>query len=187
MDTKLKIIKQTRKVANKIYYLCLCSCGNLKEVRNDHLAKGSIRSCGCLRLENKANRTHGDSKNPLYGVWRNIRDRCTNPNLSLYKFYGERGIKVCDEWMSSYEKFREWALSTGYHIGLVIDRFNTFGNYEPSNCRWITQKENTRNMRSNRVVTAFDESKCIAEWIDDPRCKTTYAGLYQRIQRGYNP
>jgi len=99
-------------------------------------------------------------------------------------------INKINEWLDKeigFINFSTWAVQNGYSDDLVIDRRNPDGNYEPSNCRWITQKENTRNMRSNRVLTAFDESKCIAEWIDDPRCKTTYAGLYQRIQRGYNP
>ena len=70
--------------------------------------------------------------------------RCNNKNLKIYKYYGGRGIKVCDEWSgdNGYESFRNWAINNGYNDTLSIDRINNDGNYEPNNCQWISMSEN---------------------------------------------
>ncbi len=99
------------------------------------------------------------------------------------KNYGGRGIEVCAGWRDSYADFRDWALAHGYRNGLTIDRIRNDGNYDPLNCRWVTQREQTRNMRSNRVVSAFGETKTLADWTDDPRCVVGYKTLHSRIAR----
>jgi len=110
-----------------------------------------------------------------------MRQRCYDENCKLYHYYGARGISVCDEWLSAYLNFKSWALTNGFQEHLVIDRIDTYGNYEPANCRWITQKENCRNTRSNHIVTAFGETKCLAEWAEDARCQVKYGTLWRRI------
>jgi hypothetical protein len=86
----------------------------------------------------------------LYNIWLHVKDRCLNPNCDSYHNYGGRGITVCEEWRNSYQTFREWALQNGYSDELTIDRLNVNGNYEPSNCRWLTRKEQNTNKRTNK-------------------------------------
>lgn len=83
----------------------------------------------------------------LRGVWQGLKQRCNNPKCHAYKYYGARGIKVCEEWTNAFEAFRDWAIAHGYYSGLEIDRIDNDGNYEPSNCRWTTHKENMQNRR----------------------------------------
>ncbi len=87
---------------------------------------------------------HGQSKTRLYQKWANMKKRCFNKNEWGYKYYGARGITVCEEWMS-YEPFRDWALKKGYKDGLSLERKNNDKNYEPSNCCWIPFSEQAKN------------------------------------------
>lgn len=88
----------------------------------------------------------------LYKTYHSMKRRCYNDREKRYKDYGGRGIKICDEWLQSFDNFAEWALNNGYADNLTIDRINVDGNYEPSNCRWITLKEQRRNCRNTRWV-----------------------------------
>lgn len=126
-----------------------CECGTEKAIQLDGVLKGHTRSCGCLMRELAGPRlaaaltTHGDSKTRLYRLWRGMRERCNYPRHKSYHRYGGRGIRVAPEW-DDYVAFRKWALANGYEDGLTIDRIDNDGNYEPDNCRWITQSENAR-------------------------------------------
>lgn len=147
-----------KKVKNKNshYYVCVCDCGVIKDIRRHALLRGETQSCGCLRsdLVSKANIKHGQSKDRLYATWSTMRYRCNNSNADQWRFYGGRGIKVCEEWNdkgNGYLTFKEWALANGYKPNLTIDRIDSNGNYEPSNCQWATDKEQARN-RGNTVI-----------------------------------
>lgn len=131
--------------------------------------------------------THGESGTLLYGVWHTMRSRCSLPTNTRYAYYGARGIRVCSEWDESFVVFRDWAVANGYRPGLVIDRKDTYGNYEPSNCRWVTQKINLNNRRTNHRLTAFGETKTLSEWSEDPRCMVTYTTLKRRSHAGWSP
>lgn len=137
----------------QIVWLCRCDCGNLIKTRNFNLVYGHTQSCGCLQRErtSKANFKHGDTKSRPYAIWRRIRDRCSNPNDFNYKWYGGRGISVCEEWANSYIVFKTWAMANGYKDNLTIDRINNMGNYEPSNCQWITQSENSSKKPKHKL------------------------------------
>ncbi|MBQ2055435.1 MAG: hypothetical protein II489_03965 [Bacteroidaceae bacterium] len=95
-----------------------------------------------------------------------MKRRCYNPNNKFYAYYGVRGISICDEWLNDFTSFRDWAVSAGYDETLTIDRIDSDGNYEPSNCRWISRKAQVNNRRSNRFYEINGERKTIAEWCE---------------------
>lgn len=135
-------------------WLCKCDCGEETVVSVNHLKNGHTISCGCVliskRKQGLLHKTHGGSKTRLYRIWKSMRRRCNSPTATRYEDWGGRGIAVCEEW-NNFEIFRGWALSHGYTDNLSIDRINNDGNYEPSNCRWATAKEQSNNRRARRT------------------------------------
>lgn len=109
-------------------------------------------------------RTHGMSFSPLYRVWQRIKGCTTNPSHQDYRWYGDKGITVCNEWSESFSTFYEWAMANGYSKGLTLDRINSNGNYEPSNCRWVPIADQQRNRSNNVQITIDGETKCLSEW-----------------------
>lgn len=164
--------------------MCRCKCGKFKPINPLSLDRRATNSCGCIRSEYwaKALETHGKSNSKLYRVWRSMVARCHKPKLKAFKWYGARGIQVCDEW-KNFEVFNEWAIANGYKPGLQIDRENGNGNYEPGNCRFVTSKTNNNNRRNNRLLTAWGEVKTVSEWADDSRCNVSYFTLFARVCR----
>ena len=124
-------------------------CGKHFSCMTSHIKNGHTKSCGCVSHKMTAEKriTHGLSSHPLYSIWRCMVNRCTNPSHKSYKDYGMRGITICDEWVSDAQFFYQWAIASGYQAGLVLDRENNDGNYEPSNCRWTTTNISAENKR----------------------------------------
>ncbi len=141
-----------RTAYGKIMWRCKCECGNEKIVQGGHLRSGSIKSCGCLLRETSKsnNLIHGESKTKLYRRWKGMRERCRDINHKSYKDYGGRGITVCDEWNDEFIAFKNWAIENGFREDLELDRIDVDGNYEPSNCRWITHREQMYNTRKHK-------------------------------------
>lgn len=164
---RLTAVKFVGVVNKRTRWLCKCDCGNEATVTRGNLISGYVMSCGCLRSEITAIRSfrHGKSHSPLYNVWSGMLARCANPNSGEYRHYGGRGITVCDEW-KDFSAFNDWAMAAGYDRNLQIDRINVNGNYEPSNCRWVTAKENQNNRRSNLLITIDSETKTLQQWAD---------------------
>ena len=94
---------------------------------------------------------HGGARTRLYRILKNMKSRCSNPKATRYEHYGGKGVKICKEWLKDFREFRKWAESSGYADNLTIDRIDSDGDYEPSNCRWLTLSENSRrsNLKKN--------------------------------------
>ena len=103
----------------------------------------------------------------LFYIWGGIKARCYNKNNKQYKYYGARGIIVCDEWTNDFVSFYNWAMANGYKEHLSIDRIDFNGNYEPTNCRWTTNKEQQRNKSNNRFITYKNETKILTDWCNE--------------------
>ena len=178
----LTVVK--RDGANKLQqarWLCTCVCGKSVTVLGAKLRKGSTTSCGCMK--GKANRTHGQKETPTYNTWCALKQRCNYPGSKSYPQYGGRGIKVCDRWLHSFENFL--ADMGERPEGMTIDRIDSNGDYEPSNCRWIKNSEQQRNRRSTILIERDGVTKCVKDWCDELGLSPD--AVYGRIRRGATP
>lgn len=192
---RLTVIKRVDNSRwNETRWLCKCDCGKEVIATYGKIAYGHTKSCGCLAKDIfvKNVTKHKLRNTRLYNIWANMKQRCNNPNQKAYKYYGARGIKVCDEWLNSFENFYHWAIKNGYEKHLqkfgnkntTIDRIDVNGNYEPSNCKWSTQKEQSLNKTNNHLIKYNNEEHTISEWaIIKNLTKST---IYHRLQRGWS-
>jgi len=164
--TEQKYDSHGKKDGLKYFYLCKCDCGNEKIIARNDLRFGNVNSCGCLKSELSIQRatTHGLGKHRLYKIYHNMLNRCNNSNVKCYNNYGGRGIKVCNEWQENFLNFYNWAVNNGYDDSLSIDRINVNGNYEPSNCQWVTLKKQASNKRNNHLLEYNGKTLTLAEW-----------------------
>lgn len=130
------------------------------------------------------------SRTRLYRCWADIKARCLNSKHKWYSYYGGRGISVCNEWLE-FEPFMEWAFANGYNDSLTIDRINNDGNYEPLNCKWSTQQEQSLNKKHLKSKSGFvgvrwrkDAKKYQAEVFD--HCRYYYVGLFDSAIDAFN-
>ena len=161
---KLTVIKrQGSSKHGDALWICRCECGNEKTVPSRYLVEGCTKSCGCYTYYgvgkwrkgnregvNNPNYKHGKSHNRLYIIYTNMKQRCYNENVPEFHVYGGKGITICDEWSDDFQSFYEWSMTHGYADNLTIDRINNDGNYEPSNCQWITKSENSKKIGIDR-------------------------------------
>lgn len=138
------------------HFDCLCDCGNLVVVAIGNLRSGHTKSCGCHKIKMLSDRmsTHRLTNHPLHKLWLDMIKRCYQKSCKSHKDYGGRGIEMCEEWRGDFINFYNWAKSR-CEDGMQIDRINNDGNYTPSNCRFVSQKQNARNKRNN----VFTEAK----------------------------
>lgn len=163
---------------NQEYYLCRCECGKYKVIEKYHITRNVDKtlSCGCELG------THHKRNTRIYNTWAGVKSRCFNPNdKRSYKNYGGRGITMCDEWKNDFTAFYNWAMANGYKEGLTIERIDVNGNYEPSNCKWITLKEQERNRRDTIYLIRNGEKDSLANWAD--RLDMSYDLLYSRYKK----
>lgn len=192
--TVIRRAPQSQTGGKKILWVCKCDCGEIREVLGDSLRSGKSVSCGCFRADTireigkrykeKVKKYDGPFDRGIYNSWYSMIGRCYNKNHKSYKDYGGRGITVCDEWRTSYLIFREWAIANGYKNNLSIDRIDVNGNYEPSNCRWATAKEQGNNRRNNHFLEAHGQRKTLTQWADFFGVRLDRVQYY--VTRGYS-
>lgn len=167
-------------------WICRCDCGRIVDVPGMTLTRAnSTRSCGCLAHESIGNlrRTHGATDSPEYVSWTAMISRCENPHRSHFSAYGGRGIRVCQRWRQSFESFLQ---DMGPRPrGTTLDRINVDGNYEPTNCRWATVREQANNVRDNVRLTIDGRTQTAAEWAREYGV-SPYT-VYSRVKRGLSP
>lgn len=172
--------------------LAKCSCGKVKEIYYKHIKSGASKSCGHNQKERmrdigKRNCKYTNSnvsKTRLYQIWSNMKKRCMDKNNQAYSRYGGRGISICSEWLNDFMVFNKWALKNGYRDDLTIDRINVNGNYEPSNCKWSTYKEQANNRRkeiTSRYLTYKGKTQTVIEWCKE--YNINYSTLSCRINK----
>lgn len=163
---------------------CVCECGTTSVVEGKNLRYGKSKSCGCYTVDVTRQRstTHGNTANlkrtPEYESYRNMLARCFRKSSEKYPIYGGRGITVCERWRSSFQAFLE-DMGKRPAPGLTLDRKDTDGNYEPSNCRWATAKTQGRNKRATIKVDLDGESVSLAEACD--RLGINYKTVHSRM------
>lgn len=169
---------------------CKCECGATVIVRASSLRSGNTKSCGCLRKElGRSNPVmvrakHNATQSRLFRIWRGIKSRCFNPNTIEYERYGGRGITMSREWVDDFPAFQEWALNNGYSDTLTIDRIDNDGDYEPSNCRWSTNKEQQNNTRFNRLITYNGNTHTLKQWSE--LLNIPYDTLWRRLANDWS-
>lgn len=147
-------------------WLCICDCGNQYIVRQDSLARGSTKSCGCMSEERAPYKQFHNREEfiRLHRIWRAMKERCYREKCRAYSMYGAKGIKVCDEWKNDFRPFFIWAINNGYKEVkgeykdcLSIDRIDSTKDYCPENCRWVTLSENSQ--RVSKINNQLEELK----------------------------
>lgn len=166
-------------------YRCDCGQSFVMQCRSE---KGT-KSCGCFAKEtarqllngNTYKRTHNLSKSETYKSWSQMKNRCSNEAYIEFEFYGGRGIKCCDRWQVFDLFLQDMGLRPN---GKTLDRINHNGDYEPSNCRWATPKQQSRNTRRNVLVTIDGQTKTVAEWCEHPLAAKDKT-VYRRLKVGW--
>lgn len=157
------VVKGMVRYSNSgVKWVCVCKCGNSTTVRASNLKAGSVQSCGCLRRDHCKTMSykHGHHKSAEYQSWRSMLKRCLNPKTAGYRYWGGRGISVCDRWMI----FENFLFDMGPRPpGTTLDRIDVEGNYEPGNCRWATLHEQIRNRRPKFFASEWEKAKIHAE------------------------
>jgi hypothetical protein len=134
-------------------YLCLCDCGNTVVAMPSNLLRGATKSCGCWKqmTAGLARKTHGMSRTPEFNIWTGIRKRCMNPRYREYHLYGGKGVTIAERWGDFSNFYADMGpRPSPYHS---IDRIESNGNYEPGNCRWATDAEQSLNTSRVHKVT----------------------------------
>lgn len=167
MFGELTVIQEAGQNARgKAMVFCRCSCGEPRLVQRTNLLSGNTTSCGHVHRSALAQRQlrHGKRSSAEYSTWTNMRSRCLNKNNRGYPGYGGRGIKICSRW----ENFENFFADMGCRPGKTysLERIDVNGNYEPSNCRWATKKEQANNRRTSRFITFGELTDTVSRWCE---------------------
>lgn len=176
---RLTVVSYAGKRAAAHCWNCECACGSESVVRGGNLVSGGATSCGCLQRELASKRfaTHRRTKTTEYNIWSGMLSRCTNRNSRSYRYYGARGITVCDRWQSFENFFADMGARPS--MKHTLDRIDNDGQYSPENCRWATLSEQARKKSNSVLVTHDGSTKTIAEWSEI--VGIPYGTLHNRI------
>jgi len=184
---RLLVVSHDRSdCTNHTKWLCKCSCGEYKSIREDSLISGHTRSCGCIQKEHMAKlgnskRTHGMTGTRLYTIWKLMKKRCKSPGDNR-KYYFDKGVSVCDEWDKNFCNFERWAIENGYKDDLTLDRIDPDGDYCPENCRWASWIQQQNNRTNNVKYLVDGNLYTLSELCKHDR--KVYASAYQKIHKG---
>ena len=158
------------KDRGKKYLLCKCDCGKEKTIYYHDVKSGKTKSCGCLLRETTralglSGKRYSPDKSRIKRIWSGMMARCTHTTLKGYPNYGGRGITIFPEWLD-FEQFYKWAIENGYEGKLTLDREDNNGNYEPSNCRFITMKLQQNNRRDSKLLNINGEIMTVTQWAE---------------------
>lgn len=177
---RLTVLERASNRGRHVYWTCKCDCGTVKEIRPDGLRNGRVVSCGCYQHDVVTK--HGMWQSAAHGVWNGMIQRCENPNHHAYSLYGGRGIKVCERWHDFGAFYADMYPKPSRRHS--IDRIDNDGDYEPSNCRWATDKQQGRNRSDNRIISYNGEERCLSEWAD--KIGMNWTTLWNRLKRGWS-
>jgi len=180
----LDLEKSTKK---RKFWVCICECGETRSINGDNLSGGRTKSCGCLQVENQLvqaakRRKWGPELLPTRHIWQLMWRRCENPKDCVYKHYGARGIKVCDEWKDFDVFLNDMGIKPE---GLSLERKDVNGNYCPENCCWATTLEQVRNRTTTKWITLMDQTKSASEWCEIYNVSQSLFSA--RTARGWDP
>lgn len=159
-------------------WICVCDCGNIVSRYSHKLRKGISYSCGCKKRPRQKSSTVPKQKKSyikfpndpvrrrLHNTYSSMKKRCYNQNNKSYKYYGAKGITVCEEWLHSFDSFYNWALSNGYEDNLSIDRIDSNKGYSPDNCRWVTMHDQQQNRTDKILITHDGFTLNIKQWCE---------------------
>lgn len=171
------------------YWLCKCDCGNVKAIPKTNLMKNNMTgnvSCGCQSHDRSKFRGGISVDNPEYYLWVGMLTRCGHRSNKGHKNYVDRGIVVCERWRNETNGFYNFIKDMGPRPSSKhsVERKDNDGNYEPSNCKWATAKEQNRNQQRNKVWTFNGKTMCLAAWADETGIRRTT--LTQREKLGWS-
>lgn len=169
-------------------WVCSCTCGKETMAYSHHLKQGKKASCGCQQVEARYSTTnkfttHGMDGSPTYRAYYSMLGRCSEKPSKYKANYWDRGIKVCDRWMQSFENFFEdmGARPDGYSL----DRTDNDKGYSPENCRWIPVGDQSKNRRVCVFIEIDGVRKSLPDWAEASGMERSV--LYNRISRGWDP
>lgn len=182
----IAVLNKIQNGGRSTYYLynCRCVCGKDIILSRYLLDKINKTARGCVHSYKREpiaawNRTHNMRDSIEYKSWSMMKNRCSNPKSNRYKYYIEKGIKVCDRWIHSFENFYE-DMGVRPSLAYSIDRIDNSKGYYPENCRWATTKQQSNNQSSNILITYNGETRTIAQWSD--YTSIPYKTLHGRIR-----
>lgn len=186
---KLIVLKRAGSRGTNAQWLCQCDCGKQTLVISARLSSGKTRSCGCLVSEAVIARStkHGARrrgvKNSTYEIWKDMHKRCNAKTGKNYKWYGAKGITVCERW-KSYENFLA-DMGERPSPEMSIDRKQNTDGYNPENCRWATPIQQANNRCIVKLFEYCGESKSLPDWARDVRCVVSRWTLIRRVSEGW--
>ena len=160
-----------------------CECGKIYLVPDTELIYGRRKACQKCSGFSK---THGMTHSRLFNIWQSMKQRCYCKTCDVYKYYGERRIVVCDEWLgeNGFINFYNWAVNNDYKDNLTIDRKDNNSNYSPENCRWVDMFTQANNKRNNKIITYNGTTDTLANWAKKYNINERVLGW--RIRKGWD-